>query len=320
MYLDTTYTNGVIAVKEKNLLKDKIFRLCEARVDEAFRMLLENGFGGAATDNAYEYEKLLEAENTALDEFIRTYAPSMAEKTYFLLPRDFHNAKALIKARILGEDAEKMLAGEGLIPINVLKTCVTEQDYGALSTIPELTAACQECERTLETDVSGAAIGGVFERYLYTALERLVKKNRALRKLIAAKIDMTNVLTALRSGDETVTGEQYIPGGTFSKKRIQALCTDDLEKTRLQFDGEWKEFIGLCVEAKEKGIPFTQAERYKDGYDATSLETRKYELVKGEPFLYYVYRKKTEIANVRIVMACLMAGLDETQIKNRLRK
>ena len=319
MYLDTTYTNGVIAVKEKNLLKDKIYRLCEVRVDEAFRMLLESGFGGMATDNAYEYEKLLEVESAALDEFIRVYAPSMAEKTYFLLPRDFHNAKALIKARVLGEDADKMLASEGLISIGVLKDCVTEREYGLISNIPELATACQEVDQALETDVSGAEIGSIFEKYLYTALGRLVKKNRVLKKFIATKIDMTNVLTALRSGDEMVVEKQFILGGTLSKKRIQALCTDDLEKARLQFDGEWKQFLDLCLQAKEKGLPLTQAERYKDGYDVSSLGARKYELVKGEPFLYYVYRKKTEIANVRIIMACLMAGLDETQIKNRLR-
>ena len=320
MYLDTTYTNGVIAVKEKSLLKDKIFRLCEVSVDEAFRMLLESGFGGGATDNVYEYEKLLTAETVALDEFIRVYAPYKSAQAYFLLPRDFHNAKAFVKAKYLGESADKMLAPSGLFSVEDIKLCVTENKYAQVGEIPELVNACKESAMLFETDASGADIGSVFEKYLYEALTRLVKKNRVLRVLLATKIDMTNILTALRSGDETVVQTQYLPGGTLSLKRVCVLCSDELEKAKLQFDGDWKQFINLCVEAKEKGLPFTQAEKYRDGYDVASLEKRKFELVKGEPFLYYVYSKKADIANVRIVLACLLAGMGEMQIKNRLRK
>ena len=46
--LDVAYTSGVIAVREKYLLKDKIFRFCESTAEEVFRALLENGFGGGA--------------------------------------------------------------------------------------------------------------------------------------------------------------------------------------------------------------------------------------------------------------------------------
>jgi len=35
MAKDLLYTNGVIAAKEKYLLKDKIFRLCEGGAEEA---------------------------------------------------------------------------------------------------------------------------------------------------------------------------------------------------------------------------------------------------------------------------------------------
>jgi hypothetical protein len=53
MALNVIYTNGVIAAKDKYLLKDKILRFCELSAEEAFRMLLESGFGGGAdtTDN-----------------------------------------------------------------------------------------------------------------------------------------------------------------------------------------------------------------------------------------------------------------------------
>ena len=58
MARNVIYTNGVIAAKDKFLLKDKILRFCELNAEEAFRMLLESGFGGGAetAGNVYEYE------------------------------------------------------------------------------------------------------------------------------------------------------------------------------------------------------------------------------------------------------------------------
>ena len=45
--MDIAYTTGVIATKEKYLLKDRILRLAELNPEEAFRFLLETGYGGA---------------------------------------------------------------------------------------------------------------------------------------------------------------------------------------------------------------------------------------------------------------------------------
>ena len=102
---DTLYTNGVIAVKEKQLLGEKLLRFPEMTVQEVFRALSESGFGGDGQDA----EALCRAEEGVLDAFIREYGPTKAELTYLLAPRDFHNAKALCKAKRLNKDAEAML-------------------------------------------------------------------------------------------------------------------------------------------------------------------------------------------------------------------
>jgi hypothetical protein len=62
--IDVTYTTGVIAAREKYLLKDKIYRLCELSEREAFRMLVESGFGGGAETaiDSVDYEKLIAVE------------------------------------------------------------------------------------------------------------------------------------------------------------------------------------------------------------------------------------------------------------------
>ena len=70
-----------------------------------------------------------------------------------------------------------------------------------------------------------------------------------------------------------------------------------------------------------KAEPITLASRpeKEKAADAEYFAERKYELEKTEPFLYYVYRRRLECANVRIVFACLLAGVSEAEIKKRLR-
>lgn len=323
MAIDVTYTNGVIAAREKYLLKDKIFRFAEMTAEDAFRSLVESGYGnGAAGADLYSFEKLIEAEEEALDAFIREYAPSKTEQKYLLSPRDFHNAKALLKAAYLSTDAEKMLAPQGEIEISLLSSCVKNGDYSPLEAVnPALKKACEEATAIFsENTVSGAEIGELFEKAAYGYYAQIVKKNSTLKKILAKKVDMTNLLTAFRSGDEEKAKEKYLPGGKLTAKEISIVFSLDEEKAIKSFrEEEYKALVEECFAAKRKGVPFTNAEKLRDGYETEYFSRIKYELKNSQPFLYYVYRRRIENANVRILFVCLLAGLTETEIKKRLR-
>lgn len=323
VYYDTTYTNGVIASREKYLLKDKLLRFCELGAEEAFRLLLESGYGGGASvaANVYEYENLITAEENALDVFIRQYAPSEAEKAYLLSSRDFHNAKALIKAAYLKRETEKMLAPEGLIEIGKLTACVESQDFAPLKALNAyLGRACEDAVALLEENPSGAKLGEIFEKALYSHLFSVAKRKKVLKDLLLAKADMTNILTALRSGDAEIAKEKYLPIGILSHNELDQLFAEDREKAVKAFAATpYANFVRACFDAIERNEPMTQAERILGSYDTEYFAARKYELTKNEPFLYYVYRRRIENANVRIVFVCLLAGLDEAGVKRRLR-
>ena len=314
--MDIAYTTGVIATKEKYLLKDRILRLAELSPDEAFRFLLETGYGGGAETavSVYDFEKLIQAEEAKLDAFIREYAPNTRLSAYLLAPRDFHNAKALVKAFITGEEEDKMLAPDGLVESVAIKNAVKSGDYSAL--YPQLANAIKDAMELAQTEVSGAKLGLLFEKSLSNYISSVSKG--FLKKMISAKTDMTNILTTLRSVDEAQAKEGLLPGGKLAEETLITLF--DKEKALEKFKRtEYYDFVKTCLEAKEKGFPMTQAEKTRDGYDLAQFEARKYELIKNEPFLYYVYRRKIENENVRIVFVCLLAGLSEAEIKRRLR-
>ena len=320
MAKDLLYTNGVIAATEKYLLKDRIFKLCEAGAEEAFRALTESGFGkGAEVSSVYEYERLVEADERATDEFIREYAPSRAELIYLLAARDFHNAKAAIKAKYAGADGEKMFAPEGLIPLAEILRCVEGREYEALG--KHLGGTVRAAAELFENgQASGAEIGIIFEKAQYAYLSSACARHGLLKKLVAVKADMTNILTALRSDGAEYAEACYVDGGKLSHEKLSALFSEDAERAAHCLDGTpYSDFLHKCVEDRAAGLPLTRAERIFDSYETEYFAAKKYELQRNRPFLYYVFRRRAENSNVRILMACLLAGMNEQDIKKRLR-
>lgn len=322
MAKDLVYTNGVIAAREKYLLKDKIFKLCETGAEEAFRTLTESGFGkGADVVSVYEYERLVSSDEAAIDAFIREYSPSEAEAEYLLAARDFHNAKAAVKAYYTNTDLEKLLAPDGLVSATAIINAVKERDYSHLG--KHLKEAVTQSAALFEkenAEVSGAEIGIIFEKALYSHLAQAVSKNSLLKKLLAAKADMTNILTALRSSEADYAAKCYVSGGKLTAKQLERIFDENPDKAEHALDGtQYKEFYAKCFADKAAGLPLTQAERVCESYETEYFTAKKYELEKNQPFLYYVFRRRAENANVRILFVCLLAEMPENEIKRRLR-
>ena len=321
MSKDAVYTDGVIAVKENSLLKDKIFKLCESGAEEALRVLTESGFGkGAEVTSPHEYEKLIAADERDLDAFIKEYSPSFAVTAYLLAPRDFHNLKALLKAELLGQSAEEMLAPEGIYSLEALKNCVKESDFSPLE--KELKEAAEEVSSSAEEGKSpptGAEIGSLFVKAEFEYLFRSCRKNGVLKKLLITRADMLNILTAFRSDSAENAAKNYVSGGSLTRKLLDKLFSES-EKAVEAFDKtDYKEFVALCVKARENSLPCTEAEKIYNGLETDFLGANKYELKREQPFLYYVFRRRAENANVRILFVCLAAGMDEEKIKRRMR-
>lgn len=323
MAKDLVYTNGVIAAREKGLLKNKIFKLCEGSAEEALRALTESGFArGTEVNSPYEYEKLVAADEAAIDSFIREYSPSRAEAEYLLANRDFHNAKALIKAKYAGGEAQKMLAPEGMLSIELISECVNTGKFKPLG--KQLAAAAGQAAALFSEEnkgqASGAEIGIIFEKALYAHLFNACAKNGLLKKLLAAKADMTNILTAMRSSQAEFAQKCYLPGGKLTQKQLDGLFDEVPERAACSLNSTpYADFVKSCFEAKAAGLPCAQAEKVCESYETQFLSERKYELQREQPFLYYVFRRRAENANVRILFVCLLAGMKEGEIKNRLR-
>ncbi|MDE6676553.1 MAG: V-type ATPase subunit, partial [Clostridia bacterium] len=169
-------------------------------------------------------------------------------------------------------------------------------------------------------EVSGAEIGMIFEKALYRHLHETSAKIGLLKKLLTTKADMTNILTALRSKEEEYAAKCYVTGGKLSEKQLASLFEEDTENAVKAFERTpYYDFVKKCISDKAAGLPLTTAERLMESYETEYFTAKKYELQKSQPFLYYVFRRRAENANVRILFVCLLAGMQESEIKRRLR-
>ncbi|MCH5148318.1 MAG: V-type ATPase subunit [Clostridiales bacterium] len=322
MAKDLVYINGIIAVKENSLLKDKILTFCEMSAETAFRALSENGFiKNTDVNSVFDYEKVLQADEADIDEFTREYAPDNAIKTYFFAPRDFHNAKALVKAKYLNSGADKMLAPQGLLSLDTLKKAVDGEEVEGV--YPELLEGIKSTVELFENDgmnISGAEVGKIFEQQLYACLLKACKRNALLKKLLTQKVDMTNILIVMRSNTPEYAANNVISGGKIPLDKLLVLFDENEEKAERALDGTylekyWKE----CYKTRITGLPFMKTEKRVAALEIDFLSEHRYELKRSQPFMYYIFRRRTENENVRIVLSCLLAGLSADEIKARLR-
>lgn len=311
---DSAYTNGVIAVKEKKLLKDKLAKMCSMSGEEALRLLLESGFGGEHS----EPEEMVLFDEREIDLFIREYAPSKDAEEYLLAPRDFHNAKAIMKARHLGADLKPLLGSDGKFSADELIKCVEAGDTQKLG--KELDEAIQAARALLDKEEpSGAEVGFVFDKALNAYLSRVLKKVGVCKKLLVRRIDMTNLLTYFRSESKEEAEKFFLSGGSIKQEKLNCVFSGEDAALKAFDKSEYQEFVKKLSAAREGEKPFTEAEKMLESYELDFFSEKPYELSGQGSFLYYIFRRRVENENVRIVLVCLKAGLSEAEIKKRLR-
>ncbi|MDD6994710.1 MAG: V-type ATPase subunit [Candidatus Borkfalkiaceae bacterium] len=324
-----TYVNGVIAAKEKYFLKEKLLRLIETDAENALRALKESGFGGAAAaaEENCSAETLIAAQEAETNAFIREYAASEAEKEYFLSPLDCHNVKAYFKAACTGADVTNMLADEGLVPLSRIQESFLKDDYSALPAY--LQSAVREAKKICKDGAAGkgAEIGAAFEKALFYHLAVVLKKHVALKQLLAEKADLTNLVTALRAANFEKAKEQFVCGGKLRAEDYAFCFAENAEQAESlarktgasgKAGARMRDLFDIYKRVKETGS-YAEAEKRLAQTELDFFERKKYELTGSDPFLYYVLRRKTECADVRIALVCLNAGMKESEIKKRLR-
>ena len=147
---DYLFISTYLHSRERDLLTGaRMERMIEApTAADAAKVLGEIGYGEFDASSQRELGSILAQEQEKLFEDLYRFVPDKAVVDVFKVKYDYHNLKALIKARATGTDAsDRLLLDAGRVSAEDMRRAVWEGDYNVLP--PALRQSAVEAAETL---------------------------------------------------------------------------------------------------------------------------------------------------------------------------
>ena len=321
---DYLFLSASLRARERELLTAaRMERMIDApNAGEAAKVLQEIGYGEFSPTSDRELGAALAREREKLFDDLYRHAPDKAVVDVFKVKYDYHNLKALLKARALGIDGKRLLVDAGRVEADRLEKCVSEGTYDQLP--PALGRAAVEAGEILSATGDPQLSDFALDRAYYEEMLSSARSTRSdfLVRYVQATIDAANLRSAVRTLRMKKSGDflrqVLFEGGAVGTDSILAAALNgDLEAP---FRGtELRAAAELGAEAA-KGGSLTAFEKACD--DAvTAYAARAKRVPFGEETVIgYLVAKEIEFTAVRVIMSGKMAGIDGGTIRERLRE
>ncbi len=234
---------------------------------------------------------------------------------------DCNNIKAAIKCQKRGVDPASMMFDFGTIPVQTVVECAGKNDFEKLEE-PFATAAREASDAFAKTN-NPQWVDLVLDRACYAAMLADAGKNEFARKIVAQKIDLTNLLTCLRllrmrSGEagRMLLRDALIEGGELEKEFFEAAYG---EGETPFWEAVARTDYSAFANGLESSSTLTEIERAADNFWISSVRQAKWQVFGQEVLLSYLATVEYEVRNLRIVLAGVEAGLSPKIIGERIR-
>lgn len=323
------YSNARVKAMENTLLSsEKITRMCYAdNLEEGIKVLYESNYGnGVILDTPYFFAQLLKAEEVKIAQFMREAMPDNSGLDTLLYPLDYHNAKAFVKAKLIGQtDIDYMLAPKGIIDINTIKDAVNgaslhslpNQMAEAINKINQLIGADTITPRMLDIILDKAMYAHIF-----TAISRI--KAKSIVKYWRSKADLININILFRcksiDADKKFFEECLMPSGDISDYTLAKLYDENLDviAEKLAYTNYGK-LVNIAVNEIKAGKALINYEAETDNYLLNIFRGDKNDIFSVAPIAGFYLAKNIEIKMVRMILICIKNKTDVSERKLRLR-
>lgn len=322
---DYLFISTYLHSRERDLLTGaRMERMIEApTAEEAAKVLTEIGYGEFDAASQRELGSVLASEQEKLFQDLYRFVPDKAVVDVFKVKYDYHNLKALLKARATGTDApDRLLLDAGRVSAEEMRRAVWEGDYGALP--PALRAAAGDASEVLSATGDPQLADFLLDRAYY---EEMISDARAtgsdfLVRYVQAAIDAANLRSAVRTlrmkKGADMLRRVLVPGGTIDPDSVQAAAlSGSLEE--LYRSGNLRQAAELGTAAAAGGS-LTAFEKACDDAVAAVAASAKSVPFGVEAVISYLAAKEIEFTAVRIIMSGRMAGISGDTIRERLRE
>lgn len=327
MVSSLVYSNARVKALENEILNnEKLTRMCySATLQDAVKILLENSYGGGMIiDNPYEYEKLLRAEDERVNDFLREVMPDKSGLEVLLLKLDYHNAKALMKAKIQGvKTAAETLTSAGLVPIELLANGINEN---ANSLPKQMSDAIEVIKNAnISVKVSPRFIDVVLDKaYFDNILEIAAKcKSKAIKKYVKSSIDIANVslfFRCKRIENRAMFDEAFVDGGSIDRGMLGKTFDQNYDAVldKLRYT-EISTVISESADELRTG-KLVAFERVADNYIMHIFKNDRNDIFSVAPLAGFYIAKKTEIKCVRLILVGIKNSIGIEGVKERMRE
>lgn len=313
------YAVSKIRVKELNILtKHELDNMAdEENMTKIKSTLSDKGYNFDIIDKIEDFETVLKNESIKLYALIKELIPDSKFANIFLCKNDYHNAKLILKAKIVGKDYEESLVDAGIIEVSKLIDNIENSDYSDLSEYMQ--EGITEIKNYPDYEKKPYIIDCKLDAKSFEEMKQIAKdaKCEFIVNYVEKLIDITNLRTFFRvlrnhNKDKNIFEESFINGGTIDKEVFLESFDMDLQDSKLK--NKIKEEIFNSAITNPKAF-----DSFCDNYIMEYMKESKFKALTIEPIVAYIYAKETEIKNVRILLTGKINNINPKIIKERLR-
>ena len=325
---DTDYlviSARIRAMENTLMTRERMEQLLDARAQEEVAKILQDcGYPQLDPTHPEAMDAVLSAAREAVLEDLATGTPDARYIDIFKLKYDYHNAKSILKAQVMGVSPDRMLMDMGRVPAETLKA---EFAAGEWNEVPQLLAAAiDEAKEVLDTTRDPQLGDIVLDRWSYRDMAAVAEATGSsfLEGYVKAQIDAANLralVRTLRMGkNETFLSGVLFEGGEIPLDGLLKVSEAKGEGMTELYEATRFEEAALAGKEALQAESLVAFEKLCD--DAISQYLAGAQMVTfGEaPLVGYLAARETEYTNLRILLTGRATGLDPDVIRSRLRR
>ena len=324
---DTDYLSisaWIRAMENRLLTRERRERMLEARTDEeCAKVITECGYAEPEGLSAPAVNAVLSKARVELFQELRDAVPQRALVEVFQIKYDYHNAKALLKAEALGEDAARLLMAGGRYDPHALAEAYHRGDLDAVSPVFRKAVEAAGALLTERRDPQRADL--ILDRACYAEMTQAAKDSGSpfLQGYVRLCVDAVNLRAAVRcarmgAGAELL-GESLLEGGNVSPAAVAAAKGGELAKPFAASPLESAAQLGTALTAPDSGS-LTAFERACDDALTAYLSQARRVAFGEQPVEVYLCAREAEATALRTIFSGRQAGMKAEAIRERLRE
>lgn len=313
------YAVAKIKVRENRLLtNENLEQLAqEEEIERIVSSLMEKDYNFEMVSRYEDYEVVLKKAEEDMYKLIKEIIEEKNIAEIFLSKNDFYNMKLILKSHVEGKDYQDKLLNSGTVSKEEISRIMESEAYDRLS--KNRKQAILDAMEAYQKTKMPFIIDAILDKECFHHMKKLAAqlKNDFIANYMTNLIDITNIKTFFRVRkiykDPYIFEVSYIEGGKITLNNFMENLEEDEPNLKYKFMG----FSSTIAQAIDH---YESLDQFCDNFIMNYMKEAKLKALTIEPIVAYIYAKKTEFKNIRIIFSGKLNGVSPERIKERLRE